>query len=153
MKNGKSTRFLSPQKRSDNADWDQVKNKYDRKRDVLGIANRGWLAGKPTKGKSYAMRRAGRLFVYEYVRNVFPNLDYLSFSASCLLYEHPEYVRLRLSRIGKSHDLTSEKTSSYEIRIPYPFMLRMAEYMKVKYEGKSLWSDVKKRLKKDNHKD
>lgn len=140
---GKSAPFLSPQKRSDFPDWDQEKNKYDRKQDTLGIANRGILAGKPSKGKSYSMSSSGRLFVHEYVRNVFPDLDYLSISTSCLLYETPENVRLRLAQIGKSHDLRADVTTAYEIKIPYTFMLRMAEYMKMNYEGKSLWSDVK----------
>lgn len=142
----KSAPYLSPQKRSDSADWDQVRDKYDRQKDTLGLSGLGILAGKPINGKSYSLRSNGEIYIFEYVRNVYPDLDYLSFSFSCLNYETPENFRLRLGNERQSRELTAESTTAYEIRLPFSYMRRMGEYMKENYEGRSVWNDVKKHL-------
>jgi hypothetical protein len=141
----KSASFLSPQKRSDFPDWDKKNNKYDRTKDIMGIANKAMLAGKPDEsGKTYSVISVGELRIREYVKNVFPNTDYLSIPVSCILYETPENVRLRFSRDDDVRKLYDNLTIEYEIKIPYSFMLRMGTYMKVNYEGKDLWSKIKK---------
>ena len=144
----KSARFMSPQKRSDSADWDQVNDRYDRQKDILGISGIGILAGKPMKGKSYSYSRGARMYIYEYVRSVYPELDYISFSFGCLNYERPENFRIRLGNDQQNRQLTSDKTSAYEIQLPYSYMQRMGSYMKENYEGRSIWDNVKKRMNK-----
>jgi len=141
----KSVQFLSPQKRSDDAKWDQVNNRPDERKSILGIASRSLLTGKPKRGKSYSGISVGPTFMNEYVRNVYPGLDYFNIGISCLLYEHPHNVRLRFSDNAHIDELSKNETQAYEIRIPYSFVQRMAEYMKVRYEGRSIWDDVKKR--------
>jgi len=62
-----------------------------------------------------------------------------------LFYKEPHNVRLRLADEKHVNQLDSDETTTYEIRIPYSFMQRLAKYMKVNYEGRSIWDDVTKR--------
>jgi hypothetical protein len=124
-----------------------VNDRYDRQKDILGIDGIGILAGKPMKGKTYSLSSGARLFVYEYVRNVYPGLDYISFSFGCLNYESPENFRIRFGNAQQSRELTAEPTKAYEIKLPNSYMQRMGDYMRVNYEGRSIWDDVKKRMK------
>lgn len=88
------------------------------------------------------------MYIYEYVRSVYPELDYISFSFGCLNYERPENFRIRLGNDQQNRQLTSDKTSAYEIQLPYSYMQRMGSYMKENYEGRSIWDNVKKRMNK-----